>query len=272
MVVCTLLATTLVLPNVPAESGMRLLPETLDIATLMFIAALLGWMPVPLDVSIWQSLWAKAKSRNAGRERSAREVRFDFNLGYLGTMVLALCFVCLGAGLMNAAGILPVSGSVAFSAQLINLYQDVFGNIAGPIVGLAALAVVYSSLLAVMDGFPRTLATLHRRWRQISEDDDTFEIKETGLFYLTVLATMIIAAAITYRYFVTSLTGLVDVAATVAFVTAPLIALLNHNAITNDNVLPDYRPSPAFRLFSISSILILTGFATGYLYLRFWLI
>ena len=270
MVVCTLIATATVLPEVRWQSALAVTPANVDVATLVFIAALVGWMPVPLDVSIWQSLWAKAKYQDSRKKPDAADCRFDFNLGFMSTLFLALCFLCLGAGLMHSEGITPLSGSTAFSAQLISLYQSVFGSGLGPLVGIAALAVIYSSLLAVMDGFPRALASLHRRWQGIPEAQDDYCLTETSPFYLWVLAIMTLGAAVTYLFFLTSLTGLIDLAATVAFVAAPLIAYLNHKAITAPDVPVQQRPSPSFRAYSRLSIAVMVGFAVGYLFLRFW--
>ncbi|NIB42225.1 Nramp family divalent metal transporter [Pseudomaricurvus alkylphenolicus] len=271
MMVCTLVATVTVIPEISWEEGMQLLPTDLDIVGLLFIAALIGWMPVPLDASVWQSLWAKAKAESSEKAPTLAQSRFDFNLGFFGTLVLAICFLLLGAGLMHGKGIELQTGSAAFSAQLISLYQGVFGSSTGPVIGLAALAIIYSSLLALMDAFPRTLSSLHRRWLDIPEAQDDHKLTETDPFYLGVLVLMAVGAALTYRYFLTSLTGLIDLAATVAFITAPLIAYLNHKAITAENVPVASRPGEKFRLFSKVSIAMMAGFAVGYLYLRFWL-
>ena len=271
MMLCTLIATATVIPEVPWGDGMPLLPTELDVVGLMFIAALIGWMPVPLDVSVWQSLWAKAKAESSGRPPTLAQSRFDFNLGYVGTLVLAICFLLLGAGLMYTKGIELQSGSTAFSAQLINLYQAVFGSSFGPVVGVAALAIIYSSLLAVMDAFPRALAALHRRWLDIPEAEDDHKLNETDPFYLGALVFMALGAVLTYRFFLTSLTSLIDLAATVAFITAPMIAYWNHKAITADNVPADCQPSFVFKTYSRVSIALMGGFAVGYLYLRFWL-
>ncbi|NIB45082.1 Nramp family divalent metal transporter [Pseudomaricurvus alkylphenolicus] len=272
MMVCTLVATATVIPEIPWGQGVQLLPTELDIAGLLFIAALIGWMPVPLDASVWQSLWAKAKSESSEQAPTLKQSRFDFNLGFGGTLVLAICFLLLGAGLMHGKSIELQSGSAAFSAQLISLYQAVFGSSTGPVIGLAALAIIYSSLLALMDAFPRTLSSLYRRWQDIPEAQDDHQLSETDPFYLGVLALMAMGAALTYQFFLTSLTGLIDMAATVAFITAPLIAYLNHKAITADNVPMACQPGVKFRLFSKFSIAMMAGFAFGYLYLKFWLI
>lgn len=273
MVVCTLIATVVVIPDIDwAEElggGLKLLPTGLDMAGLMFIAALIGWMPVPLDASVWQSLWAKAKRENSERRPTIAESRFDFNLGFGGTVVLAICFLLMGTGLIHDKEIVLETGSAAFSAQLIHLYESIFGSLFGPVVGIAALAIIYSSLLAVMDAFPRTLSSLYRRFLDIPEADDQHKLTETNPFYIGVLVFMTLAAALTYAYFLTSLTALIDIAATTAFVAAPIIAILNYRAITSDQVPLSHQPGLYFKCYSLVCMLLMAVFAGAYLYLRF---
>lgn len=271
MMACTLVATASVIPEIPWGEGMQWLPTRLDIAGLMFVAALIGWMPVPLDASVWQSLWAKAKAENSEQPPTLAQSRFDFNLSFIGTLLLAICFMLLGAGLMYNKGIELQSGSAAFSAQLISLYQTVFGSSAGPVIGIAALAIIYSSLLAIMDAFPRALSSLHRRWLDIPEERDEHTLNEADPFYIGTLLAMAAGAALTYRFFMTSLTSLIDMAATIAFITAPLIAYLNHRAIRAEHVPVNCRPGSLMTLYSRLSIAVMVGFACAYLYLRFWL-
>ena len=270
MMAATLVATVIVLPAVQWHGPASFFPSDLNLNAYLFIAALIGWMPVPLDASVWQSLWAKAKADNSLTPPTVQQSRFDFNLGYGGTILLAVCFLIMGAGLMNGKDIALASGSAEFSAQLIRLYQGVFGSWAGPVVGIAALAIIYSSLLAVMDAFPRTLASLHRRWKGIAEQADTNTLTERNPFYIAVLVMMLLGAALTYWLFLTSLTALIDVAATVAFITAPVIAYWNHRAIIDEVVPVNYQPSAGLRLCSTLCIGILVLFALGYLYLRFF--
>ena len=92
----TLVSAVAIAPTVPWHTLWRL-PD-LSGQTLFFLALLIGWMPSAIDISIWHSLWTLAKREDTGHAPSVREALFDFDIGYYGTGLLALCFVMLGAG------------------------------------------------------------------------------------------------------------------------------------------------------------------------------
>ena len=60
---------------------------------IMFLIAFIGWMPAPVDVSVWHSLWSVAKKKELGYTQKIREVLLDFKIGYIGTAFLALGFL-----------------------------------------------------------------------------------------------------------------------------------------------------------------------------------
>ena len=62
---------------------------------ITFLIAFLGWMPAPLDISIWHSIWSVEKSKNTFINIKPKDAVFDFNVGYIGTLILGICFVLL---------------------------------------------------------------------------------------------------------------------------------------------------------------------------------
>lgn len=45
-----------------------------DQTGLLFLIAFLGWMPAPLDISIWHSIWTLEKTKQALKKRVLRKV------------------------------------------------------------------------------------------------------------------------------------------------------------------------------------------------------
>ena len=48
---------------------------------------------------------------------------FDFNIGYLTTVILGICFIALGAFVMYSSGESFSNNGGEFAGQLINLYK-----------------------------------------------------------------------------------------------------------------------------------------------------
>ena len=90
-------------------------------------------------------MWALAKREVTGHAPSPYETRFDFNLGYTLCVVLALCFVILGAAFMHQQGISPAAGGVGLAKQILSLFTASLGQWSYPVVGLAAFAVMFST-------------------------------------------------------------------------------------------------------------------------------
>ena len=70
-------------------------------------------------------------------------------------------------------------------------------------------------------------------------------------------------------FFLGNLKQLVDFAATTSFLAAPVFALLNHRAIFSAEVPEKHRPSRQLQWWSYAGMILLSGFALGYLYLAF---
>ena len=83
--------------------------------------------PVPLDISIWHSIWTLEKNKTQHKKSSISESLFDFNVGYVTTIFLALCFVGLGSLVMFGTGLEFSNQGGVFAGQLIQLYTSNLG-------------------------------------------------------------------------------------------------------------------------------------------------
>src|SRR5690606_12195885 len=133
--------------------------------SLLFIAAFMGWMPSAIDVAVWQSLWVLARRDDTGHVPTVRESMIDFHIGYIGTVILAACFMLMGAGVMFHTGRTFAESAPGFANQVISLYTETLGSWVAPVVGVAAFAVMFSTTLTVVDGFPRAISVLVARLR-----------------------------------------------------------------------------------------------------------
>jgi Mn2+/Fe2+ NRAMP family transporter len=259
--VSTLAATALVLPRVD-WSTIRLLPSAALLAdpkSVLFLVALVGWMPSAFDISIWHSLWTLARRRETGYAPTVREALLDFDIGYLCTAFLALCFVTLGAGVMFHSGREFSDSAASFANQVIELYTATLGAWAKPLIGLCAFTVMFSTTLTVIDGFPRALATLVARFREPELPDHVSSIDRPA--YWISLAVLCAGSIAIVAFLLKSLVSLVDLATTLSFLTAPFLAWLNHRVISAEEVPVEARPGPAMVAYSWSCIVFSAAFA-----------
>ena len=268
--VATLISTVLLLPQIE-WSAIPVVPDWdgFSIKDIMFCAALVGWMPSAIDISVWHSLWTLARKNSSGHQPTRRQALADFHLGYWGTALLALCFVTLGAGVMYGRAEFA-GGAVGFAAQVIRLYVDTLGEWSRALISASAFAVMFSTTLAVADGFPRAIATLVERFLgpetpwESGEGSARFRLSYWAAFVLIALGAILVVSQ-----FLTSLKGLVDLATTLSFLTAPILAVLNHRAILSAAVPLDARPSRRIIIASRLGIVFLSTFALYYIWLRF---
>jgi Mn2+/Fe2+ NRAMP family transporter len=271
LTLATLAATVVALPMIDWSVSGYLFPRGFDMATILFIAALVGWIPTPLDVSVWQSQWVVAKMRDTGYRPSGRESRLDFNIGYLATFIMAICFVVLGTAVMHGSGAEFEASPAKFAAQVIGLYETALGEWSGFMVGIAALAVMFSTCLTIFDGLPRSLANfalmLHGKEEHIQDTPETE--RQRHYYYWAFMVVMLSGSIIMLSFFLGNLGGYVDFAATISFLGAPIIAFLNHRAMSGEEVSPGDRLSTVMRWWSIGGMVALVGFALLYIYLAF---
>ncbi len=143
--IATLISTILILPQVPWSLWPEAAPA-FDAVAFMFVVALVGLMPAGMDLSIMHSLWIKARAR-AGESVNLADITLDFDIGYMGTVIMALCFLLMGAGLLFAQGIAPENSATAFGGQVVGLYSSALGPFVGAIVGVALFMVIFSTML-----------------------------------------------------------------------------------------------------------------------------
>jgi Mn2+/Fe2+ NRAMP family transporter len=271
MAALTFTATAMVLPQLDWSTlSLTLPPGAGEGASLMFVVALAGWMPAPMDISVWSSLWALAKRDQTGHRASPKEGRLDFNVGFALCVVLALCFMVLGTVVMHQPGVTPAEGGVGLAKQILALFTHTLGERSALLVGASALAVMFSTTLTVLDAFPRVLVVLIDRLQRPEMPGEAVRdfARERG--YWLGFSVLVVGALTLIGLFLSSLTQAVDLATTLSFVTTPILAGFNHRAMHGSEVDESYRPSRAMSVFSLVCVVTLSVFSVFYLWQRFF--
>lgn len=260
----TVIAALLVITKVDPAVTDWTAPVVFNKPGILFMIAVAGVMPTALTVSVFHSEWVVAKGETLGRGVTSREASFDFDIGYLGTLFLALCFLFMGTVLMFNADVTPANSPTGFAAQLIDMFTQALGNWARVIISIAALAVMLSSVLALLDGCPRTVARVIQEWRTGEYNASASTMTR---LYAILLIIQIIGGSLILILFMKSFTGFIDFSTSVAFLAAPFLAYFNHRAMTADEIPVELQPGPLMRAWSVLGIILLAACAGAYVYL-----
>ena len=237
-------------------------------ADIIFLAAFIGWMPAPMDVSVWHSVWSEESNRKNGNRLSMRKAMLDFKIGFFGTALLAMAFLSLGAMVMFGTGEPPSANGAVFAGQLIDMYTTSLGSWAYPLIGIAALATMFSTTLTCLDAYPRTLEESYFIWKGQGNYQSRRGATKTmyrSLLALAVLGTIIIFLIIKN---VSGAMGLiVTIATIVSFISAPVIAYINYSVMHGSTIDEADRPDTMMTLWCRLGIVIMVFFSLAYLWL-----
>ena len=238
--------------SVPVEMNFSL-NSTKDLA---FLIALMGWMPAPLDISVWHSVWSIEKEKTTGNTVSLKSSMRDFNTGYWGTMILAVFFVILGANTMYSQGIEPAAGATPFAKQLIGIYTENIGHWAYYIIAVAAFTTMFSTTLTCFDAYPRVMAPA----TEIIYNK-RLNLQSTYWFWLIMLygGTVLVLSCC-----LDNMREFIDFVTKVSFLVAPVLALFNYIVVFH-RLEESKRPPERMRWVSIAGMLYLLGFGIFYL-------
>ena len=222
---------------------------------ITFLIAFLGWMPGPMDISIWHSIWSVEKSKNSFTKIKPKDAIFDFNVGYIGTLILGICFVLLGALVMYKSGETFSNKGAVFASQLIDLYTKNLGSFSYIFIAIAAFTTMFSTTITTLDASPRSM--------NISTKLLTRKEFKYGYWFWIIL--LFLGTFLILRYFMNSMGNLVKIATILSFLTAPFYAILNTILITGKHTPQEHRPSLFTKILSVVGILFLIGFSIWFL-------
>jgi len=266
LLLSTLIAFILVLFKGPVSNESLFAMDTISDKSLYlsFLIPLMGWMPTALDLSTWNSLWTVARIKESGYHPTLKETKFDFNLGYFLSALLAICFVTLGAYVMFGSGKAFSKSGAAFSGEVIELYTATFGNWAEIIIASSAFSIMFGTCVAVFDGFSRSMTATIKNIFPVK----TERTSETKLYRIVLLVLSFGSFALIF-HFQTDPDGfmkLVKLATSVSFIIAPVIAVFNFILVGKKYIPDSHRPKRFMLILSYLGILFLSIFTIFYIF------
>lgn len=225
-------------------------PSPWNLAAIGFLVVTMGWMPAPIEISGITSLWLKQQCREQTVTPSS--ALFDFNLGYIVTLLLALVFLALGALVLHGSGEPLASGGIGFSQQLVSLYASTIGEWARYLIAIVAFLCIFGSAITVYDGYSRALAECHSLLKGKSDIPENIYVG--WLVWVSVMSFTIVV------FFKSALLTMLGFAMTLAFVTTPMFAWLNYRLVQRANLSPELSGGKALLWLSRAGLIYLFGF------------
>lgn len=222
-------------------------PSPWNLGALAFIVALMGWMPAPIEISAINSMWVIAKRRLT--KVSYKDGIFDFNVGYIGTAILALIFLALGALVQFGSGETVQMVGGKYINQLINMYASTIGDWAKTLIAFIAFMCMFGTTITVIDGYSRTNVESLRL---------ILNRKDSRVSFLTaaILLASLSGLAIIF-YFNNAVGPMLKFAMIASFVSTPVFAWLNLSLVLRGK----HRIKGPLLWLSIIGLIYLTAFA-----------
>lgn len=276
LLVTVLTAFFAVLIKGPVSPSADFVPDTriFEGAGLALLVSLVGWMPSGMESSAMNSIWVVNKIRTTSYRPTLKEALFDFRLGYLMTVVLAVMFLTIGAFTVYGTGEKLSGNSTAVSTRLLEVFTAHLGQWAYPVMAVAAFGTIYGTLITAWDAFTRSFA---RGLRAIFYEM-SFETKEGILqplhdaeqerfinrMYTLFLPVIGLGGFLLFRFFTGSMLAILGWATTLSFLVAPIISFLNLRAIMSPTVPASHRPGRWMLVLSYLGLAAMGGFAIYY--------
>ena len=192
-------------------------PSPWELSKLAFLVALMGWMPAPIEISAINSMWVVAKRRLT--KVSYQDGLFDFNVGYIGTAILAVVFLALGALVQFGSPETVEMVGGKYIAQLINMYASTIGEWARLLIAVIAFMCMFGTTITVIDGYSRTNVESLRL---------LLGKRESTVRTLNIAMVLAAASGLAIIFYFNNAVGpMLKFAMIASFVSAPVFAWLN---------------------------------------------
>ncbi len=228
---------------------------------VFFIIALMGWMPTAVDLSSWNSLWTIERIKQTRYLPSMKQTLFEFNMGYVISAILSICFLTLGTYLMYGTNLTFANNSATFANQVISLYTQSIGDWSYIIISVSGFSIMFGTCIAVFDGYARSASECLRLVLDKKEYEKTI--------YNCLIWLLVLGSTIIIFQFGSKIKELVDLATTISFLIAPFVAFGNYKLVLEPNLQTRDTPPKWLQYLALLGICFLVGFGFIFIVLKF---
>lgn len=224
----------------------------------VFMIAIAGWMPIPTNAAVLVAEWVREKHAATDGDFDVRSAFFDFHISYALTLVIAVCFVVMGTAVLFETGREVPQAAPAFASELFGVFTSVIGDWTYPIIASTAVAVVWSTQVALMDAMPRVMSRLLAVLRGQSE--------VPRASYTAFIALQVVGVALIVMFLLHSFATFIVFATSMGFLAAPAIAWYNYKAVTSSAVPDELKPTQGMIVWNMIAVCAMAAFAVAFLY------
>ncbi|MEI8592821.1 NRAMP family divalent metal transporter [Photobacterium sp. Hal280] len=260
LVIATISAVVIAAGNGSAAPAEYQGPSAWTLASFGFIVVMMGWMPAPIEISCLTSLWLKSQRKE--QTVTTRSALFDFNVGYIGTAILAVVFLSLGALVLYGTGTELKASGIGFSHQLVSMYASTIGEWSRYLIAVIAFFCIFGSTITVIDGYSRALAEAQLVIQEKPLEQNSYI--NAWMIVVSVCAMAIIL------FFTSALMPMMDFAMILAFMTTPVFAYLNYRLVSTASLPEDLKLTKSMKILSWAGLTYLYGFLAIFIWWK-WL-
>jgi len=227
---------------------------------ILFIIALMGWMPTAIDLSSWNSLWTLERIKQTNYIPTLKQTLFEFNMGYAISSALSICFLSLGAFIMFGTDSFFSNNSSIFANQVITLYTEAIGNWTYILISIASFCIMFGTCIGVFDGYARVTNECIQLIKPKNMNKNNY--------YSTFIWILAVGSIYIIYLLGSKITKLVDLATTISFMIAPFIAFANYRLVFFPYLKENDNPKLWLKILAIFGIVYLLGFGIFFIYSR----
>ncbi|MCP3670762.1 MAG: divalent metal cation transporter [Gammaproteobacteria bacterium] len=234
LLIITCAALLLAILQGPVADSVFVSPSPWQLANMGFIIALIGWMPAPIEVSCWNSLWLLEKQKQLPITKRQGEI--DFTIGYFLTAFLAIVFLSLGTLVMHGSGQSFEAEGSAFANQLVNMYSQVMGSQFKWLISSVALLCIFSTTITALDGYGRTLGHSFSLLKSAGTTTAPQRERREQRINALILVSISLLAITFIQFFSAALLTLLQWVMTLAFLNTVIFGWLNLQLMTSNQL------------------------------------
>ena len=165
----------------------------------------------------------------------------------------------MGTATLFQTGTQVSANAGAFASELLGIFNALIGDWGYPVIATAALAVMWSTQVALMDILPRV-------WDRLT-DVVTGRPQGWPSRYTKFLLIQVVGVSFILLFLIQHFNTFLMLTTSLGFITAPAIAYYNYRAVTSKDIAEEYRPNSRLIIWNWIAVIAMAAFALAFLYL-----